>query len=58
MKVRLQEAFINPTDFKDFIKLWGELRITLGQILAYEGDFGITLASFLTCEVDFGATLG
>ena len=44
--------------FTDFIKLWGALWITLGQILAYECDFGVILASLLTCDVDFGATLG
>ena len=58
MKVRFQKTFIFPTDFNDFIKLWGELWIILGQILAYECDFGITLALLLTCEVDFGGTLG
>ena len=58
MKVRLQKTFIFPSDFNDFINLWGALRITFGQILAYECDFGITLALLLTFEVDFGATLG
>ena len=58
MKVRLKKTFIFRPDFNDFINLWGALRITFGQILAYEYDFGITLASLLTFEVDFGATLG
>ena len=58
MKVRFQKTFIFPTEFKEFIKLWVELWITLGQILAYECDFGVTLVSLLTCDVDFGATLG
>ena len=58
MKVRFQKTFIFPSDFNDFIKLWGALWTTLGQILAYECDFGVILASLLTFEVDFGATLG
>ena len=58
MKVRFQKTLIFPTDFNDFIKLWGDLWTILGQIFAYECDFGVTLASLLTCDVDFGATLG
>ena len=57
MKVRFQKMLIFPADVNDFIKQWGELGITLGQILAYECDFGVTLASLLTCEGDFGAKL-
>ena len=58
MKVRLQKTFIFPSDFNEFINLWGALRITFGQILAYECDLGITLASLLTFEIDVGTTLG
>ena len=58
MKVRLQKTFIFPLDFNEFIDLWGALRITFGQILAYECDLGITLALLLTCEIDLGTTLG
>ena len=58
MKVRLQKNTHFPSDCNEFINLWGALRITFGQILAYECDLGITLASLLTFEIDFGATLG
>ena len=58
MKVRLQKKIVFLSDFNDFIYLWGALKITFGQILAYECDLGITLASLLTFEIDFGATLG
>ena len=45
MKVRFQKTFIFPTDFYDFIKLWGGFGAALGCLLAYECDFGCILGS-------------
>ena len=45
MKCRFQKTPIFPTDFNDFIKDWGEFGVTLGSLLAYEGDFRATLGS-------------
>ena len=48
-------------DFNDFIKLRGELWITLGHLgslLAYEGDFGATLGSLRHHFWHVKATLG
>ena len=53
-----KKTFIFPSDCNEFINLWGALRITFGQILAYECDLGITLALLLTFEIDVGTTLG
>ena len=55
MKLRLQKTHTFPTEVNDFIKHWGEFGVTLGALLAYEGDFGATLG--LLCG-HFGATLG
>ena len=51
--------------FSDFIKLRGELWITLGHFGVTFGVwrgpwsyFGFTSASLLACEGDFGITLG
>ena len=48
MKCRFQKTHIFPTDFYDFIKDWGELGVTLGSPLAYEGDFRATLGSLFS----------
>ena len=40
--IRFQKTLIFLIDFDDFIKHWGELVVTLGTLLAYEGDFGVT----------------
>ena len=42
IQVDFQKTLIFPIDFNDFIKLWGQLGVTLESLLVYEGGLGGT----------------
>ena len=56
--LHFQKTFIFPTEFNDFIIIWGHLEatlgnfwVTLGLLWVYDGGFGSLLGHF-------GVTLG
>ena len=57
-----QKTFIFPIDFNDFIKLWGQLGVTLGSLWDTFVQFGATLGSpwghFGSLWGHFGVALG
>ena len=55
MKVRFQKTLIFPTDFNDFIKLWGEFGVDLGLLWDV---FWHMRATWGTLLLHFGVTLG
>ena len=55
MKARFQKTLISPTDFNDFIKLWGEFAGDLGLLWDVFWHMSVTLGAFWG---HFGVTLG
>ena len=45
IQVDFQKTLIFPIDFNDFIKLWGQLGVTLGSLWDTFVQFGATLGS-------------